>query len=46
MVQTAGTAAGQAGFMCVVLAAIDMLNAKPGARLLAAPLACCRRSRG
>ena len=29
MVQTAGTAAGQAGFMCVVLAAIDMLNAKP-----------------
>ncbi|MFN0152681.1 MAG: OPT family oligopeptide transporter [bacterium] len=29
LVQTAGTAAGQAGFMCVVLAAIDMLNAKP-----------------
>src|SRR6185436_17260204 len=29
MVQTAGTAAGQAGFMCVVLAAIDMLNQKP-----------------
>jgi len=29
MVQTAGTAAGQAGFMCVVLAAFDMLNAKP-----------------
>jgi putative OPT family oligopeptide transporter len=29
MVQTAGTAAGEAGFMCVVLAAMDMLNAKP-----------------
>ncbi len=29
MVQAAGTAAGQAGFMCVVLAAIDMLNANP-----------------
>ncbi|NOT33232.1 MAG: peptide transporter [Candidatus Eisenbacteria bacterium] len=29
MVQTAGTTAGQAGFMCVVLAAIDMLNQKP-----------------
>lgn len=29
MVQTAGTAAGQAGFMCVVLAAIDMLNQNP-----------------
>jgi putative OPT family oligopeptide transporter len=29
MVQTAGTAAGQAGFMCVVLAALDMLNQKP-----------------
>lgn len=29
LVQTAGTAAGQSGFMCVVLAAIDMLNAKP-----------------
>jgi uncharacterized oligopeptide transporter (OPT) family protein len=29
LVQTAGTAAGQAGFMCVVLAAIDMLNANP-----------------
>lgn len=29
MVQTAGTAAGQAGFMCVVLAAFDMLNARP-----------------
>ncbi len=29
LVQTAGTTAGQAGFMCVVLAAIDMLNAKP-----------------
>jgi uncharacterized oligopeptide transporter (OPT) family protein len=28
LVQTAGTAAGQAGFMCVVLAAIDMLNDK------------------
>lgn len=28
LVQTAGTAAGQAGFMCVVLAAIDMLNQK------------------
>jgi uncharacterized oligopeptide transporter (OPT) family protein len=29
LVQTAGTAAGQAGFMCVVLAAIDMLNQRP-----------------
>lgn len=29
MVQTAGTAAGQSGFMCVVLAAFDMLNARP-----------------
>src|SRR5665213_2304835 len=26
LVQTAGTAAGEAGFMCVVLAAMDMLN--------------------
>ena len=30
LVQTAGTAAGEAGFMCVVLAAMDMLNQKPG----------------
>ncbi len=29
LVQTAGTAAGQAGFMCVVLAAMDMLNQRP-----------------
>ncbi|MGH9592290.1 MAG: OPT/YSL family transporter, partial [Bryobacteraceae bacterium] len=29
LVQTAGTSAGQAGFMCVVLAAMDMLNARP-----------------
>ncbi|WP_248341574.1 OPT/YSL family transporter [Anaeromyxobacter paludicola] len=29
LVQTAGTAAGQAGFMCTLLAAFDMLNAKP-----------------
>ncbi|MHB8873781.1 MAG: OPT/YSL family transporter [Myxococcaceae bacterium] len=29
LVQTAGTTAGQAGFMCVLLAAFDMLNAKP-----------------
>lgn len=29
LVQAAGTAAGQCGFMCVVLAAMDMLNAKP-----------------
>ena len=29
LVQTAGTSASQAGFMCVVLAAMDMLNAKP-----------------
>lgn len=29
LVQTAGTTAGQAGFMCVVLAAMDMLRAKP-----------------
>src|SRR5258708_9467417 len=29
LVQTAGTAAGEAGFMCLVLAAMDMLNAKP-----------------
>lgn len=30
LVQTAGTTAGQAGFMCVLLAAFDMLNAKAG----------------
>jgi len=30
LVQAAGTSAGQSGFMCVVLAAVDMLNAKPG----------------
>lgn len=30
IVQTAGTAAGQAGFMCVVLAAFDLLASKPG----------------
>src|SRR5579862_5934516 len=29
LVQTAGTSAGQSGFMCVVLAAMDMLNARP-----------------
>src|SRR5512135_2878803 len=29
LIQTAGTSAGQAGFMCVVLAAMDMLNARP-----------------
>jgi uncharacterized oligopeptide transporter (OPT) family protein len=29
MAQTAGTAAGEIGFMCIVLAAIDMLNARP-----------------
>ena len=29
LIQTAGTSASQAGFMCVVLAAMDMLNAKP-----------------
>ncbi len=29
LVQTAGASASQAGFMCVVLAAMDMLNAKP-----------------
>lgn len=29
LVQTAGTSAGQTAFMCVVLAALDMLNAKP-----------------
>ena len=29
MVQTAGTAAGHTAFMCVLLAAFDMLNAKP-----------------
>jgi len=29
LVQTAGTAAGEAGFMCVVLAAMDMLNQRP-----------------
>ncbi|HEY7724155.1 MAG TPA: OPT/YSL family transporter [Anaeromyxobacteraceae bacterium] len=28
--QTAGTAAGEIGFMCIVLAAIDMLNQRPG----------------
>jgi uncharacterized oligopeptide transporter (OPT) family protein len=30
LVQTAGTAAGEMGFMCVVLAAIEMLNQKAG----------------
>lgn len=30
LVQAAGTSAGQVAFMCVVLAAIDMLNARPG----------------
>jgi len=30
LVQTAGTTAGQSGFMCVLLAAFDMLNAKEG----------------
>ncbi|MFL5273970.1 MAG: OPT/YSL family transporter [Anaeromyxobacteraceae bacterium] len=30
MAQTAGTAAGEIGFMCIVLAAIDMLNARSG----------------
>ena len=30
LVQTAGTAAGEAGFMCVVLAAMDMLRTKFG----------------
>jgi uncharacterized oligopeptide transporter (OPT) family protein len=30
LVQTAGTTAGQAGFMCVLLAAFDMLNAREG----------------
>ena len=30
MAQTAGTAAGEIGFMCIVLAAIDMLNERPG----------------
>jgi uncharacterized oligopeptide transporter (OPT) family protein len=29
MAQTAGTAAGEIGFMCIVLAAIDMLNGRP-----------------
>src|SRR6185503_19930597 len=29
LVQRAGTSLSQAGFMCVVLAAMDMLNAKP-----------------
>ena len=29
LVQTAGTAAGQSGFMCVLLAAFDMLASKP-----------------
>src|SRR5262249_1264323 len=40
LVQTAGTAAGQAGFMCVVLAAMDMLNARPelGFRVTLTPL--------
>lgn len=31
MVQTAGTAAAQTAFMCVLLAAFDMLAARPGA---------------
>src|SRR5574340_105122 len=30
MAQMAGTAAGEIGFMCIVLAAIDMLNDRPG----------------
>jgi uncharacterized oligopeptide transporter (OPT) family protein len=30
MAMTAGTAAGEIGFMCIVLAAIDMLNDRPG----------------
>ena len=30
LVQAAGTSAGQSAFMCVVLAAMDMLNAKAG----------------
>ncbi len=30
LVQAAGTSAGQSGFMCVVLAAVDMLNSRPG----------------
>jgi len=30
MAQTAGTAAGEIGFMCIVLAAIDMLNDRAG----------------
>jgi len=30
LVQAAGTSAGQVAFMCVVLAALDMLNARPG----------------
>jgi uncharacterized oligopeptide transporter (OPT) family protein len=30
LIQTAGTTAGQMGFMCVLLAAFDMLNAKEG----------------
>jgi uncharacterized oligopeptide transporter (OPT) family protein len=29
IIQTAGTSAGQTAFMCVLLAAFDMLNAKP-----------------
>lgn len=29
LVQTAGTTAGQQGFMCVLLAAFDLLNARP-----------------
>ncbi len=29
LVQTAGTAAAQSAFMCIVLAALDMLNARP-----------------
>src|SRR5215472_7190451 len=29
IVQTAGTSAGQTAFMCVLLAAFDMLNANP-----------------
>jgi uncharacterized oligopeptide transporter (OPT) family protein len=33
LVQTAGTAAAQAAFMCVLLAAFDMLAARPGSTL-------------
>ena len=46
IVQTAGTAAGQTAFMCLLLAAFDLLAARTGQRLRRAPRRRCRRSSG